>query len=631
MRCVLLTSFLALALLISAGSLYAPTTHAQSGVLAPPATPPTAPTVWGAIGEKQTNPTQEGTDKPTSYAVTGMNKAMGSIMMFIMSIFAWLLGLAMVLLDNSVYYTVVTMGTYVKDLSAIGVVWHTLRDIGNILLIFGFLAVGITVILNVDWYGGGKKFLPMLLIAAVFLNFSLFISMAIIDTGNLFATQFYTQINGGIPAGSASLSNEVISSKLMNQLGLQTLYGAARTNSTLFQDTNPTFIGVLGILLFIVAAFVMLSLAFILITRFVILIFLMVLSPIGFAGLAIPQLKSTADKWWSALFEQTITAPILLLLLYIALRVITDPGFMAFGPPPNYLGFITSSGPPNLAGLASALLSFIVAMGLLLAVVYFSKKLGAIGGSWATKTAGKLTFGATAWAGRSSVGWIANKSAHGLRGTALGRVPLVGTGLVKGLDRVSTGNFDVRGTGALKNFPGGGIDAGIAQKGGYKADFKSRVESRTKYAKDLKGRELTGEEKGKQAVLMVDIQKAEKELKDLRINAAHNPDDHALKTRVKQSEDDIKKKQNDLEAIEAPTDKGAQRTYAKALNLGLNEKSFFNKYINLAANTGAGKKIRDEVKKSKTEKTLEAFKKAVEDSEKEKNPEPEKEKKEEAK
>ena len=52
------------------------------------------------------------------------------------------------------------------------------------------------------------------------------------------------------------------------------------------------------------------------------------LAPIGFAGLAIPMLSKYAGQWWSSLFEQTITAPVLLLMLYIALAVITDVHFL---------------------------------------------------------------------------------------------------------------------------------------------------------------------------------------------------------------------------------------------------------------------------------------------------------------
>jgi hypothetical protein len=527
------------------------------------------------------------------------------VMQWIMTLFAWLVGVAAITLDNAVYYTIVKMGTFVSHLSAIGVTWRILRDFGNIMLIFGFVAVGVTTILNVDWYGGGKKMLPMMLVAAVFLNFSLFIAEAFIDTSNLFATQFYTQINGGQPAGSKSfttsdINNDGISNKIMAQLGLQTIYGDSQRNTKIFESGNSWIIGFMGIILFIVTSFVLFSLAFVLIARFVALIFLIILAPVGFAGLAVPMLKRRADKWWSTLFEQIVTAPILMLMLYVALAIITDAQFLTgFGlqGATAATGFVDNQ---NLVGFASFILSFLVAMGVLLAVVIQSKNLSAFGAGWATKTAGKLTFGATAWAGRTTLGWGANRTAKYLRTTGFSRVPIFGTNVVKGLEGVAGSSFDVRGTGALKNFPGGEIDAGTAQKGGYKADLKARVESRTKYAEDLKGRELTSDEKRDLAVLQNQLAGLERERAEATTAA-----DYALKDAA------VKAKEKEIETAEAPGDKGAKRKYARALNLWTDDKNAFNKYFNFAANTEAAKKIRDEAKKGSGDAELNSLRAAL--------------------
>ncbi len=405
------------------------------------------------------------------------DEAFGYVMTKIMSLFAWLLGVAIITLDYAVYYTVVTMGDFVKDLSAVGITWRILRDIGNIMLIFGFLAVGITTILNVDWYGGGKKMLPMLLISAVFLNFSLFISEAVIDTGNLFATQFYTQIKGGSIPSSPSVSQEAIetegiSNKIMGQLGLQTIYTAGRVNTEVFKAGNTWLIGFMGILLFMTAAFVMFSLAFILIARFVILIFLIILAPIGFAGLAVPKLSSTASKWWSTLFEQTITAPVLFLMLYIALAIITDVSFLSgicssssgTTCSKDWTGFVNNN---DLSGFSSMLLSFLVAMGLLLAVTVFAKKLSAFGAGMATKVAGALSFGAVSLGGRATLGMtgnlLANKRMQSWARSSSGKwgsqyLARAGVFAGKGL-RSST--YDVRNMpGATAGLGALGIDAG---------------------------------------------------------------------------------------------------------------------------------------------------------------------------
>ena len=242
----------------------------------------------------------------------------------------------------------------------------------------------------------------MMLVAAVFLNFSLFITEAFIDVGNLFATQFYTQINGPslasptLSVGSiAELAKGGISGKIMSQLGLATLYDAAKDgDARVLKGANPWFIGFMGIILFIILAFVLFSLAFVLIARFVVLLFLIIVSPVAFAGLAVPGLKARMMAWWSKLFEQIITAPILLLMLYIALKIITANNFFrgfSGGVTADWTGFAT-----NAAGFAGVLLSFLVAMGLLLAVVIQSKNLSAFGASQAMNLGGKLSFGATA-------------------------------------------------------------------------------------------------------------------------------------------------------------------------------------------------------------------------------------------
>lgn len=477
----LATFFIALALAVSAAGAYAPAAHAQ-----------VASSTQSAGSSVQTS--AAGANNATALPVDPpKNAEFGTIMTWIMSLFAWLLGVAMLTLDNAVFYTVATMGNYVNNLSAVGIAWRILRDVGNIVLIFGFLAIGISTILNTERLGYGKHMLPMLLVAAVFLNFSLFISEAVIDVGNLFATEFYTQINGGsLPQAPnftlANISNEGISNKIMSQLGLQSIYGDALHNPAALKGSSTWLIGFMGIILFLVAAFVMFSLAFILIARFVILIFLIIVAPIGFAGLAVPKLTEMAGKWWEMLFKQTITAPILLLLLYIALRVITDASFLTgFGIGSSgsaetaWNGFINNS---NLTGFGNVMLSFIVAMGLLLAVVIFAKDMSGKAAGWATKMGGRLSFGLVAAGGRNTIGsgsqYLSRKvRTSRLGGTKTGRL-LAGT-----FDRGAKASFDVRGTNALKNIPGGGIDAGAAQKGGYRARREAAIKGHQDYIKSV--------------------------------------------------------------------------------------------------------------------------------------------------
>lgn len=516
--------------------------------------------------------------------ISQTNQTMDWVMAELMSLFAWLLGIAAITLDNAMYYTVVHMGSYVNGLSAVGVAWRILRDIGNIVLIFGFVALGITVILDVKWYGGGTKMLPVLLIAALFLNFSLFAAEAVIDVGNLFATEFYTQINGGAPSApvdysSTSVSNEGISNAVMNQLGLQAFYNAGVAQgdngsnvSSIFQNGHPFIIGFMAILIFLIASFVFFSLAFILIARFVVLVLLIIIAPIGFAGLAVPKLEGQATRWWSTLFSQTITAPVMLLMLYVALAVITDAQFLTgFGVGGSgsgasnvaqnaWLGAVTSATGTNIGGLASVLLSFLVAMGLLLAVTMLSKSLGAIGGQWATKTAGAMTFGATRYAakygagragalaagtagfaGRRTLGRGFNAAAERWKTSSLGRKAFIGRIGGSVLDAGAKASYDVRGTKIAQTAAkSAGLDIGTAQKGGYAGTVKESVKKKVDYSKGLG---LTPAEEAKKKALQDKLDEAAR-IRDRGLDALPASDTTGrkkIKDTYKEFEESIKR------------------------------------------------------------------------------------------
>lgn len=562
------------------------------------------------------------------------DSAYDSVMTHVMSLFAWLVGVAAITLDNAVYYTVVTMGDFVKHLTAVGVTWRILRDIGNILLIFGFLAIGISTVLNTEQLGWGKKLIPSLVMAAVFLNFSLFLTEAVIDVGNLFATQFYTQINGGQVAkptgyiGDNQIANEPISNAIMANLGLTTLYGNALNDPNLFQDGAPWYIGFMAILLFIVVAFVMFSLAFILIARFIALVFLIILAPVGFAGYAIPKLKSSSDKWRHALIDQTITAPILLGLLYIALSVITDANFLTgFGTSNGaaggfWTGFVNGN---NLAGFGSVLLSFLVAMGLLLAVTRFAGSLGAFGANWVTTTAGALTFGATAWAANRTFGRGAYFASRRLRQSAGFNKfnALTGGVASRGLDRLATGSYDVRGSKlgsfGLKELK---TNAGAAGKGGFVEARKQGIKQHEEEAKRIETAFKEGFNDKDKVKATAKEEEARVKAEEARVQAQQAKD---AAQRERDAAEALKKRHEEevaqLEEMEEKDGKpvSADRIAAAYQNLATSEESFKAASANLKQatdNLTEAAKNELEAKKAKEKAESGAMNKLIGDSKK---------------
>jgi len=68
--------------------------------------------------------------------------------------------------------------------------------------------------------------------------------------------------------------------------------------------------------------FVFLSMIALLMARFVVLILLLITSPIGIVGPAVPLLSKYSKEWWDALFSQAFFAPVFFLLAGISLTII---------------------------------------------------------------------------------------------------------------------------------------------------------------------------------------------------------------------------------------------------------------------------------------------------------------------
>ena len=94
MNRLLSISFITLTLVISAAGA-APAAHAQT------ATTSSATSVT----------TSAAVDNPTLANLEDNSGVFSKVMVFLMGIFAWLLGVAAITLDNTVYYTVITMGS----------------------------------------------------------------------------------------------------------------------------------------------------------------------------------------------------------------------------------------------------------------------------------------------------------------------------------------------------------------------------------------------------------------------------------------------------------------------------------------------------------------------------------------
>lgn len=320
----------------------------------------------------------------------------------ILTITSWFLGMAGILLNEVIKFTVVDMAKNINDVGGINIAWRVFRDLANLAFVFILLDVAIRTIIGVGSVNT-KKMLVNVIIIALLLNFSLFFTKIMIDGSNILTLGFYNKIS--VSGGN----NDVItgiSGAFMSKLGVSGVFdvtGIANiVKSNGFGNVGKILLfGIFGSILFLVTGFVFLAAALMFIIRYVTFIFLLLLSPLAFASMALPH-DNYSKKWWDKLMDNIIFAPVFMVLTWATLTVLGD--MLSSGP-----GGVTSivsaiSQPIPTAGLV---LNFIIVIVMMVATLVISKELGAAGASGALKYGRKLRGQTTSWIGRNTAGRFA--------------------------------------------------------------------------------------------------------------------------------------------------------------------------------------------------------------------------------
>jgi hypothetical protein len=477
-----------------------------------------------------------------------------------MNIFAFFTGVSGYILDKAVDYTIVGMGANTEKIGAIEKGWKTFRDLSNIVIIFVLLVIGIATILRLENYGA-KALLAKLIIVALLINFSLFFTQVVIDSSNLISLQFYNKITTTKDVVSGEDIIVGVSERYMQAFGLTSLYdGGEIIKPDRLSGANKFWeifiVSVLGSVVFLVAAFAFLAGAFLLVSRFVVLVFLMILAPLAFVGMILPALSKHAGKWWSALIRYAFFAPAYMILTWFVIEVINSPAFRegmgldAIGKDgaSTFTKIVTGGGTESMA----LIFNFIIIIAFIIASVLISNYFGIMGSDAVMKwggaarkfgqgVVGGATFGVPGRFLRTTVGRGASKLSDSERikerASGGGVSGVVGRMQLRGLRGVAGSSFDVRATKA------GGAIAGAASlgkaggKGGYEAQLKQQVKSREKFAQTL-GTESFDERLYKDR-LAKDIRENEDKLKSINNEikqveiAANSPTESQIKEDAK--------------------------------------------------------------------------------------------------
>ena len=373
----------------------------QDGGQYDPNTVPSTPNQGGQAGasDNKTNPKPgpqtQGCIRTTLGVMSGINinACVGQLLNLWMWLVAWSLFLAGLILDTSLYFTI-----HLKELMAsvptVRIGWTIFRDLSNIFFIFILLWVSIGTILGIVG-GKTKEIIVNLIVVALLINFSLFITQAVVDASNIVAIHFYNLI---VPAPNGSNLNPFgsgsFSGAFMQGLKIQTIYDPSGTGAgavgtgvggafdVLLKGASGTaldilkiiFMGVFGSILMLTAAYVFVVAAVLFIIRIVVLMFLMMLSPLAFLCFVLPATEKYAEEWKEKLISQSLFAPIYLALSFVVVKTIQTPEFQAI------LALNTGVGPGGIFTSAGGILiNFLLLIGLMVGCIFVAKKMEAVG------------------------------------------------------------------------------------------------------------------------------------------------------------------------------------------------------------------------------------------------------------
>lgn len=321
----------------------------------------------------------------------------------VIGLFGSMMGIAGWLLDFAINEYVINFGdSYLRGGvgEAVDLLWVTVRDFFNVMFIFGLVYIGFKMILNSD-DSSTRKNLIYLIMAALLINFSLFITKFVVDFTNILATEIaiagFPEINeedGKVVAGRADIAN-----RFFDYMDVQK---TLQPDSAIQTSDEVPWLFIFGnAMIYIVGAFVFGAGAFLLIIRFAVLSVYMVLSPFMFVGWVFPGFSGTTRKYWSGFLGRAFYAPVYMLMIYFAGAILSR----MFADGGSAQDFTLTGHNGSAVSFAAILGPFILSCVFLIAAIQVAGKLSADGAGTVMKVGSNLSRRVQRGAIRNTVGY----------------------------------------------------------------------------------------------------------------------------------------------------------------------------------------------------------------------------------
>ncbi len=418
-----------------------------------------------------------------------------------------------IVLNAAVFFSIEQMSNLINGEGGEGIrnAWTMIRDLINILFIFGLLYISIGTIIG-RLSGKTKNMLVGIIAAAILINFSFLFTTVLIDVSNYLTVEMKNLLGecsqigagpetsqgagAGTTGGSIKESlnksnyNKGISNCFVDSVKIQTAFnpeteGGIANVVNASQSTTGKVIkiligGIMGSVFLILTAVVFLALAILLFIRFILLIFLIITSPAMFLGMILPNFTEISKTWFKTLQNQLIWAPLAFLFLFISLTIARSMSLVGSS---GDLSGTVAGGAENI----SVIINYLLVIGFMLASILIAKKTGAAGADWSTQKAGNVVFGGLGKIGRNTVGRAASRAAENMKGTGM-----VSRLSKAGLKNIGNSTFDARNSTAVSaGFSGIGkatgvnIDTGKGSKSGFTKLNQEKVKKYKEEAKEF--------------------------------------------------------------------------------------------------------------------------------------------------
>jgi len=202
---------------------------------------------------------------------------------------------------------------YIINSTVVQIGWGVTRDLANMFFILILLGIALDYILFQSF--GVKRALPMLIVVALLINFSLPIAGIFIDFANVFTDFFISKITSDCGSGQSCGFTEMIA----NNLTLTNLFTAGTFSGSGSLLVNMLF----AISLMLGTAFTLFALGVMFLLRTGWLYALLILLPLVLVLMPFPKTSQYFGRWTSKFFQWTFFAPVAVFFLYLSMLVFT--------------------------------------------------------------------------------------------------------------------------------------------------------------------------------------------------------------------------------------------------------------------------------------------------------------------